>query len=357
MSTDVISAPIRFGFLLLPGYSMDSFASAIDTLKSANKISRKKLYDYQLITSDGITVTADNGLQIKPDDAMTNIELNKLDRLIVCGGHPDTGYLDPSLIAWLKQSSTKNKMLGAIGSGTYLLARARLLDGYRCSFNWNNISRLCDEFPGILFSTHLFSIDRDRFTCLCGSPVIDMMLHFIKKEQGLNLAAKIADFFCYERIRDYAEVQLQPKLSDHNKNSTILSEAISMMTNNLCEPLSILEIAQYTDLSQRHLERLFKKHLDCSPGRFYLNFRLETARNLLLTTDRSIKEIGQSCGFPSNAHFSKSYRELHGQSPRDARCRLDPIQHIPYYRSSLSSETEHESYKHLQKKPSIRLAS
>ena len=66
-------------------------------------------------------------------------------------------------------------------------------------------------------------------------------------------------------------------------------------------------------------ERLFQKHLNCVPTRYYLNLRLNRARLLLLQTSKSIVDIALACGFISAPHFSKCYRDLFSIPPRDQR--------------------------------------
>src|SRR3546814_1738958 len=93
------------------------------------------------------------------------------------------------------------------------------------------------------------------------------------------------------------------------------------MEQNLEEPLSRSELARGADLSTRQLERLFRKYLNRSPARYYLELRLNKARLLLLQTNMSVIDVALACGFVSASHFSKCYRDFFGRTPRKERDR------------------------------------
>ncbi len=85
--------------------------------------------------------------------------------------------------------------------------------------------------------------------------------------------------------------------------------------SNLEEPLSPSLLAKQAGLSTRQLERLFRRYLDRSPKRYYLELRLKKARSLLLQTDMSVINVALACGFSSPSHFSKCYRAFYGRTP------------------------------------------
>jgi transcriptional regulator GlxA family with amidase domain len=104
---------------------------------------------------------------------------------------------------------------------------------------------------------------------------------------------------------------LQPKLT----------EAVTLMEANIEEPLSTDEIAQLAGISRRQLERLFKQYLGSLPSRYYLELRLQRARQLLRDTNYSIVQVGLMCGFSSGSHFSTAFGALFGNTPREERQR------------------------------------
>ena len=122
-----------------------------------------------------------------------------------------------------------------------------------------------------------------------------------------------------DRIRDEFDgqkISLPARLGvKHPK----LLQVIQRMEANLEEPLSRSELAVEARLSTRQLERLFRKYLNRSPARYYLELRLNRARLLLLQTNMSVIDVALACGFVSASHFSKCYRDFFGKTPRRER--------------------------------------
>ena len=92
--------------------------------------------------------------------------------------------MSPALFTLLRRLSEQRVPLGALCTGGYALARAGLLDHYRATIHWENLSALREEFPRVLISDQLFSIDRDRFTCSGGIAPLDLMLNLIRSQSS-----------------------------------------------------------------------------------------------------------------------------------------------------------------------------
>jgi transcriptional regulator GlxA family with amidase domain len=204
-----------------------------------------------------------------------------------------------------------------------VLARAGLLDGYRCTIHWENLPGFAEEFPDIEVIAELYEIDRNRFTCSGGTAALDMMLNLIALNLGHDIAAGVADQLMHHRIRSGYEGQRMELRARLDISHPKLLEAITNMEENLETPMSCAELARGVGLSPRQLERLFRKHLSRSPTHYYLGLRLDRARFLLLQTSLSILNVALACGFVSASHFSKCYREYFGWAPSDERRGVD----------------------------------
>ncbi|MFT5504901.1 MAG: transcriptional regulator GlxA family with amidase domain [Gammaproteobacteria bacterium] len=313
--------PLQISFMLLSNYSMIAFTSAIEPLRMANRAAGKTLYKWQVCSVDGEIVAASNGIKITPDCIVD--ELARTDIFLVCGGVNVADNWTRQLQFTLRRVAKLNQItLGALCTGSYILAKAGLLDGYKCTIHWENIPAMREEFPNALFHDGLFQIDRDRMTCAGGQAAMDLMLKVISDAHGNKLASHISEQFMCERIRSPEDRQRIPLHIHLGANQPKLTEAVTLMESNLEEPISLDELSGYVGISRRQLERLFQKHLNCVPTRYYLNLRLNRARLLLLQTSKSIVDIALACGFISAPHFSKCYRDLFGIPPRDERRRI-----------------------------------
>jgi len=309
--------PLRFGFLLLPRYSMIAVSSAIEPLRMANQLDGRRYYDWIVLTFNGEPLVASNGICMQPDADIRNA--GRLDFLFVCGGLDVRLSCDQQLVDWLRVLARQNVTLGGLCTGSYLLARARLLNGYKATIHWENIAGMREEFPQIDSTDELFVMDRDRITCSGGIAPLDMMLTVISQQLGIERAAAISEEFIHERIRDFNDHQRDPLKLTVGVGHPKLIEAARLMEANIEEPILLDEIASHVGISRRQLERLFRRYLNLAPTRYYLNMRLTRARQYLLQTSLSIAEVAVACGFVSAPHFSKCYRHLFGGPPSHER--------------------------------------
>jgi transcriptional regulator GlxA family with amidase domain len=308
--------PTRFGFLLIDDFTLISMSSAIETLRMANRLSGEDIYTWKTVSESGEAVCASDGLCIQADCGIEDHGVfQDIDAIIVCGGRRVEKHVTEPILRWLKKAAKSGLQLGSTCTGSYVLAKAGVLDGYRCSIHWENIASLTDMFPKVQVRRSIYTIDRDRLTSSGGTTPIDMMLYLVRRQCGPEITAGVAEQFVYERVRNPDDLQRVPLRHFVGRQSMKLVNAVELMEANIKEPISQVELADYVDLSRRQLQRLFQKYLLCTPSRYYLQLRLQRARELLLQTNLGLVEIGAQTGFVSISHFSKSYKEVYGYSP------------------------------------------
>jgi AraC family transcriptional regulator, glycine betaine-responsive activator len=308
--------PTRLGFLLLGNFTLISLSSAVEPLRMANRIRGNEFYSWKTISVNGEPVSASDGLEVNVDLGIDDeASMNDVDVVIVCGGIRVEENASKALTKWLKVVNQKGIALGAICTGSYILAEAGLLDGYRCSIHWENMAAVMDLFPNVAVSRSVFTIDRIRYTSSGGTTPVDMMLHLISAQCGAEVSAGVAEQFIYERIRRADDHQRVPLKHVIGHQSGKLVVAVELMEANIKEPISQEDLASYVGLSRRQLQRLFQRYLMCAPSRYYLQLRLQRARELLRQTGMSLVEISALTGFVSTSHFSKSYKAFYGHSP------------------------------------------
>ncbi|WP_449433689.1 GlxA family transcriptional regulator [Pseudomonas putida] len=308
-----------FGFLVLPNFTTIGLASAVETLRMANLAARRTLFRSVLIAASQAPVMASSGTRMLPDHSIDDVPA--LDALFVVGANPiDSGHGHQPLIDWLRQLARQGLPLGGICTGSQLLARAGLLKGYRCTIHWEDLQTLQENFPGIVISSQLFELDRDRYTCSGGVAAMDMMLQLVAREPGgQDIAAAAAELLLCDRMRGERERQRVPLRTLLGSAQPTLGQVVAIMQANLEEPLGLEELAQLNEVTVRQLERLFHKYLQRTPSQYYLELRLSRARELLLRSDVQVREVALACGFSSPAHFSKSYSRFFGLSPLGER--------------------------------------
>jgi transcriptional regulator GlxA family with amidase domain len=314
--------PQQIAFLLVPNFSMIAFTSAVEPLRLANRASGKELYRWHLFSPDGKPVAASNGIALAPQGPVDGVL--GFPTVILCSGIDGHLYEDRNVFATLRRAERQGADIGALCTGSHILARANMLNGYRCTIHWENLASFTENFPEVEATAELFEVDRNRFTCSGGTAALDMMLNMIGQQHGHELAAAVSEQFIHERIRDRHDHQRMALTARLGVRHPKLIQVIQSMEANLEEPLSRADLAQAAGLSSRQMERLFAKYLKKSPARYYVELRLNRARLLLLQTNMSVIDIALACGFVSASHFSKCYRDFFGKTPR--RERAGPVQ-------------------------------
>ena len=307
----------RFGFLTLPSYSMIACANAIEALRMANRVTGQSAYAWQVVTLDGHAAAASNGLMMTPCAMLSAAE--RFDVVFVVGGIDVRNAVDRNVAAALRRLAHDGVALGALCTGTFALAEAQLLGGYRCAIHWENLQGVQEEFPNVNFVEDFYCIDRDRITCTGGVAPLDLMLAIIAARFGRRVAAQVSALFLVERGRPADE--RQPRLASAATQTTPrrLAEAMRLIEGDIENPRHTSEIARAVRISTRQLERLFRQHLGISPAAYSSALRLDRARALLRQTAMPVTDVGIACGFQSASHFSTAFRARFGHAPRVER--------------------------------------
>ncbi|PRH35553.1 GlxA family transcriptional regulator [Burkholderia gladioli] len=312
------STPRHFGFLTLPSFSMIAFSSAIEALRMANYVDRSEHYRWTVYSVDGEAVAASNGMVARPTHRL-DLDAPLPDLMIVCGGTQVREAVDAPVIHALRELARRGMPLGGICTGAYALMAAGLLDGYRGTVHWENLSALHAEFPAVSIVDELFVIDRDRVTCTGGTAPLDLMIGIVAAERGQELATRVSEQFVLQRIRGASDPQPIPVDARVGFSRGELVEAVRLMEANIEEPLPLADLARLIALSERQMQRMFKHYLSTSPTHYYLSVRLKHAREILRNSDVSIAQVTSLSGFRSACHFSKAYRAQFGHAPSQER--------------------------------------
>jgi transcriptional regulator GlxA family with amidase domain len=314
--------PRRFIFLVLENATLLSFACAIEPLRLANRISGKVLYKWMVAAEDRGGVSFSNGLRVTPDMGLE--ELEKDDILLVCGGVQVNSSSTRNILNWLRREARRGVTMGGVCTGSYTVAKAGLLDGRKCTIHWENRDAFAEAFPEVELTGNIYVIDGNRCSSAGGSASADMLLKMIADHHGTDLAAQVADQMIYTTIRTDKDEQRLSIPTRIGVRHPKLASVIRLMEERIEEPESPSDLAAAVGMSTRQLERLFRRYLDRSPKRYYMEIRLQKARHLLLQTDMSVINVALACGFTSPSHFSKCYRTHFRTTPYRERGMSQP---------------------------------
>lgn len=303
----------RFVFLLLDRFTMLSFAGAIEPLRIANRVLGRQAYIWRLAGENGVESTCSNGASFRLDMGLDEIE--REDTVLVCGGIDVQQATTKAVLNWLRREARRGVAIGGLCTASYTLAKAGLLDGKRATIHWENQDSFLEEFEDVRLTKSVFVIDGNRMSTAGGTASIDMMLKIIAADHGEEVANTVADQLIYSSIRTDQDTQRLSIPTRIGVRHPKLSQVIQMMEANIEDPISPADLAEEVGMSTRQLERLFRRYLNRSPKRYYMELRLQKARNLLMQTDMSVINVALACGFASPSHFSKCYRAHYRTTP------------------------------------------
>ncbi|CUH48457.1 GlxA family transcriptional regulator [Ruegeria atlantica] len=305
--------PRHFVFVLLDKFSLLSFASALDSLRIANRMVDKELYTWTLAGEGGDTVSCSAGTTFNVETDL--VELQRDDVVLICGGVDVQLATTKKVLNWVRREARRGLRIGGLCTAAFTLAKAGLLDGKRATIHWENSDSFIEEFDEVELTKSVFQIDGNRMTTAGGTSSIDLMLKIIADDYGEDLANAVADQMIYSSIRTDQDTQRLSTPTRIGVRHPKLSQVILMMEKNIEEPISPSILAKDVGMSTRQLERLFRRYLSRSPKRYYMELRLHKARNLLMQTDMSVINVALACGFASPSHFSKCYRAHYNTTP------------------------------------------
>jgi transcriptional regulator GlxA family with amidase domain len=316
-----LNSPIRsVGFLLVPGFALMSYASTVEPLRAANRLAGSELYRWWHATPGNQPAIASSGTAVLPDFTF-GADVSELDLLLVCAGGNPAAFNDKRTFAWLRRLARQGVIIGGVSAGPFILAKAGLLAGRRCTVHWEHMPAFQEAFPDAKLTRSLFVLDGDRITCSGGVAGLDMMTALISRDHTPKLGAAVSDWFLHTDVREGVGPQrmdLRFRLGVTDEKALTVLKA---MEDNLEEPLTRRQLAGLVGFSLRQLERSFRTGVGRGIHEHYLTLRLERARQLLRETSLAVVEIASATGFGSASHFSRAFRRAFGFPPREATAR------------------------------------
>lgn len=310
----------RFFFVLMDGFLLTAAANAMDTLACANDILCKPQFECQTCSESGDSVTSSSGITLAVNAFQPS--LHRSDTIVLCGGRNIQSATTAGIVSWLRRQSANGVRIVGLYTAAYTMALSGLLDGRRATAHWDIRDSIHEQFPTVQLQDWMYVSDGKLCTTADSLNSIDLMLDIIGATSGTEVANQTARKMNYASIHSHNQVAKITASDVDWINHPQLKKAVTLMSQNLEQPLTTEQIAVQLGFSKRHLERLFGKFVGKSPKRYYRGMRIQRANNLLTQTSLSVTEIGIACGFESLGNFSKVYRAAYQMSPYQARNRF-----------------------------------
>ncbi len=311
------AAPLTIAFLILPQASILEVASALDPLRSANRLLGREAYRWRVVSPDGAPVPLTCGIELPASGPPSAAE--GAEALVVVAGYRLDAVVKRPLLRELRRLSARAALVGGIDAGPWVLARAGLLDGFRATVHWEDQEDFAARYPEVEVVPDRFVIDRSRATIGGAAAAADFMLALIAARQGRPLARQVATSFLMS-----ARPGADPQVAPDSAMDPRVGAAIARMEQRLDAPEPVAATAAAIGLSARRLETLFRQALGTTPGAYGLSLRLAAARRMVTEQAHPLAEIALRTGFSAPGALSRAFRRTFGTAPSHLRRPLHP---------------------------------
>jgi transcriptional regulator GlxA family with amidase domain len=305
------------GVLVLPGISMMSLATVLDPLRAANRVSDRPRFRWRLASADGRPVTTTCGIAVAVDERFETGVRTQM--LVLVAGFDVHRHARRPFMAHIAAAARAADLVLAVEAGSWLLARAGLLDGVRATTHWEDLEDFAARHPRVRVCPDRYVVDGRWVSAGSASPTFDFLLHLIRRRCGQRTALEVASVFGYDESHLASDAQSPQALRLLDEQEPRLVRAIRVMQQCLDAPVPMSEVARRAGTTRRTLEKLFAARIGESPGRYFLELRLATARRLVLDTGLPLAEVALRTGFASASVFSRAFRRRFGAAPSRLR--------------------------------------
>ncbi len=308
--------PLRVGVLVLAECNVLALASCVDPMRAANRRAGKTLYTWKFLSELGGPVPITAGFTVPTEPLGDRADY---DALMIVAGFRLFEQATPTLLARLRRLAPQLRAMIAIDAGSWFPALAGLLDGLDATVHWEDLETFANRFPHVRVLRDRYVVSGRMITTGGAGPCLDMMIALVRARQGPELAFRVASAFVYEPLLTATSPQQAVPVAGLMRQDPTLGRAIGLMESHVDQPLTMAEIAREAGVSVRRLEMLFKRRLGLSPGRFFLDLRLDEARRMIWDTDLPLQEVALRCGFSGQPAFARAFRARFGVTASSLR--------------------------------------
>ncbi|MEU6351643.1 helix-turn-helix domain-containing protein [Streptomyces sp. NPDC047072] len=277
------------------------------------------VYDFAVVSAEGPTLgTHVGGLSVSTPYGLERLE--EADLIAVpAGSEYVTREYPPELLDALVRATDRGARVLSVCSGAFVLGAAGLLDGRRCSVHWKHVDELAVRNPRAIIEPDVLYVDEDPVITSAGTAAgIDACLHIVRKEQGPEVANKIARRMVVPPHRDGGQAQYIERPLPASPCDTV-GEVLVWMERHLDEEVTVEQLAERALMSPRTFARRFQQETGTTPYRWILRQRVLLAQRLLEATDETVDAVAGRTGFGTAAALRHQFLRTVGTTPNAYR--------------------------------------
>lgn len=308
---------LKVGFVLAPNFTLTAFAGFVDALRLAGDEgdrSQRVLCDWEILSHSPDPIGSSCGATLQPTSSLSEPE--RFDAIVVVGGLIHGRQQVPAAIyRFLGDAAQAGVPLLGLCTGSFILARAGLLDHYLTCVSWFHREEFQQEFPHCrVTSNQMYVVDRDRMTCAGGTSVVHLAAYLIEKRIGRASAVKALRIMLEDQPLPSRALQPESVLT-HKSRDPVVHKAMLLIEQNLQRPGAVSQCYELLGVGQRQLERRFQLDIGMSPAQYRTKLRLQRAEWLLKNTGMGVTDVALECGFQDSSSLSRALKQRKGVNP------------------------------------------
>ncbi|WP_406440387.1 helix-turn-helix domain-containing protein [Streptomyces sp. NBC_00631] len=277
------------------------------------------VYDFAVVSAEGPALgTHVPGLTVSTPYGLDRLEEADLIAVPASDANVARDY-PPELLDALRRAVDRGARVLSVCSGVFVLGAAGLLDGRRCAVHWRHAELLARRYPRTRVEPDVLYVDEDPVITSAGTSAgIDACLHIVRKEQGPEVARKIARRMVVPPHRDGGQAQYIERPLPEGPCDTV-GEVLAWMTEHLDEEVTVEQLAARALMAPRTFARRFQQETGTTPYRWILRQRVLLAQELLEGTDETMDAIAGRTGFGTAAALRHQFVRSLGTTPHAYR--------------------------------------
>ncbi|WP_062642525.1 helix-turn-helix domain-containing protein [Streptomyces maremycinicus] len=277
------------------------------------------VYDFAVVSAEGpVLGTHVGGLTVSTPYGLDRLDEADLIAVPAADANIDRAY-PPELLDALRRAVDRGARVLSVCSGVFVLGAAGLLDGRRCAAHWRHADVLARRYPRTAVEPDVLYVDEDPVITSAGTAAgIDACLHLVRKEQGPEVANRIARRMVVPPHRDGGQAQYIERPLPRSRCDTV-GEVLAWMEQHLDEEVTVEQLAERAHMSPRTFARRFQQETGTTPYRWLLRQRVLLAQHLLEATDETVDAIAWRAGFGTAGALRHQFVQALGTSPNAYR--------------------------------------
>ena len=319
MMCPVTPAAHKVVVVAFDGLQLLDLAGPVEVLRAATRLGASPPYRSLIATPDGRPVRSESGVSVGADVSLAALAQgdDHIDTLVVVGGEGTrAARRDHHFLTDLAAVAERTARVASVCTGAWLLAAARLLDGYEATTHWASCDALAGRHPDVqVHPDRIYVRDRDRWTSAGVTAGVDLFLALVQADHGSELAHQTAGWLVVFVARPGGQSQFSAQLRAQRATTTSIAELQAWIGDHLDDHLGVDALAARAGMSPRTFARAFRRETGTTPAAFVEELRVETARRLLETTDLTVAAVAGRVGMKHPETLHRAFHRRLGTTP------------------------------------------